>query len=75
MTHYVFVQENTHKLTVEMSPDERYEEKQQELEAAKLKSMVDRLTTADREEIFTQGGVQIVTVFLHTISLISHMLR
>lgn len=51
-----------------MSPDEHYEEKQQELEAAKLKSMVDRLTAADREEIFTQGGVQIVTVFMRTIS-------
>ena len=39
-----------------MSPDERYEEKEKEKEAVKLKKMVDGLTAQDRQLIFEQGS-------------------
>lgn len=38
-----------------MSPEENYEEMQQEIETTKLKSLVDNLTAEQKDKIFQQG--------------------
>lgn len=56
-THYLSSpQENTHRLTLSMSPDEAYVEKQVKAEEEKLQRKVRCLSDADRKEIYRKGG-------------------
>lgn len=50
-----YLKDNSHKLTVVMSPDEKYEEQRRAKEQEKLKTCVSKLTDQDRERIFQLG--------------------
>lgn len=50
------LQENTHRLTLSMNPEEAYMEKQVKAEEEKLGRKVQALTDADRKEIYEKGG-------------------
>ena len=47
--------DNNHKLTLIMSPDEKYMEKQQKNEEEKLQKCIDSLTEEDKERIYQVG--------------------
>uniref|UniRef100_A0A3Q2UFL3 Presequence protease, mitochondrial n=1 Tax=Fundulus heteroclitus TaxID=8078 RepID=A0A3Q2UFL3_FUNHE len=47
-----YFKENTHQLTLRMSPDEAYLEKQAQAEAEKLRDKISALTDGDRKEIY-----------------------
>ncbi|XP_076602007.1 presequence protease, mitochondrial [Chaetodon auriga] len=47
--------ENTHRLTLSMSPDEAYMEKQAKAEEEKLQRKIQALSDRDREEIYEKG--------------------
>ncbi len=49
------LQENTHRLTLSMSPDEAYMEKQAKAEEEKLQKKVQALSDSDRKEIYEKG--------------------
>lgn len=60
-THYKLVlQENTHRLTLSMSPDEAYLEKQAKAEEEKLQTKIQALSDSDREEIYKKGNINYV---------------
>ncbi len=46
------LQDNTHRLTLTMSPDERFLEKQTEAEEQKLKQKIQNLSEADHKDIY-----------------------
>lgn len=48
-------QNNTHQLTLSMSPDERFLEKQAEAEEQKLQQKIQILSDADRKDIYEKG--------------------
>lgn len=50
------LQENTHRLTLSMSPDEVYMEKQAEEEEEKLQKKIQALSDTDRQEIYEKGN-------------------
>ncbi|KAF7651655.1 hypothetical protein LDENG_00107570 [Lucifuga dentata] len=50
-----FFKENTHRLTLSMSPDEAYLEKQAKAEEEKLHQKVQALSDSDRKEIYEKG--------------------
>ncbi|KAL3855313.1 hypothetical protein ACJMK2_014529 [Sinanodonta woodiana] len=50
-----YLKDNPHRLTLKMSPDEKYEEKRQQREADKLRSFVNSLTEVDKEKIYERG--------------------
>ena len=50
------LQENTHRLTLSMSPDEAYLEKQAQAEEDKLQSKIQALSHSDRKEIYENGN-------------------
>lgn len=50
------LQENTHRLTLSMNPDEAYMEKQVKAEEDKLRRKVQALSDTDRKEIYQKGG-------------------
>ena len=49
-------QDNTHKLTLSMSPDEAYREKQAKAEEEKLQKKIQALSDSDRTEIYEKGN-------------------
>ena len=44
-----------HKLTLVMSPDQKYEEDLQQKEYKQLQSMLDKLTDTDKKEVLQKG--------------------
>uniref|UniRef100_A0A2K6LSZ2 Presequence protease, mitochondrial n=1 Tax=Rhinopithecus bieti TaxID=61621 RepID=A0A2K6LSZ2_RHIBE len=46
---------NQHKLTLSMRPDDKYHEKQAQVEATKLKQKVKALSPGDRQQIYEKG--------------------
>ena len=48
-------QENTHRLTLSMSPDEQYVEKQSNAEQDKLQQKIQALSDAARIDIYEKG--------------------
>ncbi|XP_068427664.1 presequence protease, mitochondrial [Clinocottus analis] len=51
----LYFKENTHRLTLSMSPDESYLEKQAKAEEEKLQKKISALSDADRKEIYENG--------------------
>lgn len=49
------LQENTHRLTLSMSPDESYLEKQAQAEEEKLQKKIQALSDGDRKEIYDKS--------------------
>ncbi|KAK1878827.1 Presequence protease mitochondrial [Dissostichus eleginoides] len=50
-----YFKENTHRLTLSMSPDETYVEKQAKAEEEKLQKKIQALSDSDRKEIYEKG--------------------
>lgn len=50
-----YFKDNTHRLTLTMSPDESYLEKQAKIEAEKLQQKVQALSENDKEQIYQKG--------------------
>ncbi|XP_056655979.1 presequence protease, mitochondrial isoform X3 [Monodelphis domestica] len=50
-----YFKNNQHRLTLSMSPDEKYYEKQAQMETEKLKQKVDSLSMKDRQQIYEKG--------------------
>ncbi|KAM7400088.1 hypothetical protein PAMA_004675 [Pampus argenteus] len=50
-----YFKENTHRLTLTMSPDEAYLDKQAKAEEEKLQRKIQALTDSDRKEIYEKG--------------------
>uniref|UniRef100_A0A3B4Z4I5 Presequence protease, mitochondrial n=1 Tax=Stegastes partitus TaxID=144197 RepID=A0A3B4Z4I5_9TELE len=50
-----YFKENTHRLTLSMSPDDTYLEKQAKAEAEKLQKKIEALSDSDRKEIYEKG--------------------
>ncbi|XP_033988015.1 presequence protease, mitochondrial [Trematomus bernacchii] len=50
-----YFKENTHRLTLSMSPDETYVEKQAKAEEEKLQKKIQALSESDRKEIYEKG--------------------
>uniref|UniRef100_A0A8C9XQS6 Pitrilysin metalloproteinase 1 n=1 Tax=Sander lucioperca TaxID=283035 RepID=A0A8C9XQS6_SANLU len=50
-----YFKENTHRLTLSMSPDEAYLEKQAQAEEEKLQRKIQALSHSDRKEIYEKG--------------------
>ncbi|XP_032387817.1 presequence protease, mitochondrial [Etheostoma spectabile] len=50
-----YFKENTHRLTLSMSPDEVYLEKQAQAEEEKLQKKIQALSHSDRKEIYEKG--------------------
>ncbi|CAM4587891.1 unnamed protein product [Leuciscus chuanchicus] len=50
-----YFKNNTHQLTLSMSPDERFLEKQAEAEEQKLQQKIQILSDADRKDIYEKG--------------------
>uniref|UniRef100_A0A8C2YZQ1 Pitrilysin metalloproteinase 1 n=1 Tax=Cyclopterus lumpus TaxID=8103 RepID=A0A8C2YZQ1_CYCLU len=50
-----YFKENTHRLTLSMSPDKAYLEKQAKAEEEKLQKKIGALSDADRKEIYEKG--------------------
>ncbi|CAB1423053.1 unnamed protein product [Pleuronectes platessa] len=50
-----YFKENTHRLTLSMSPDEAYLEKQAKAEEEKLQRKIQALSDSDRKEIYEKG--------------------
>lgn len=50
-----FLQDNPHRLTLSMSPEEDYYDKQAKLEAEKLKKKVNSLSEEEKKQIFEKG--------------------
>lgn len=55
-TFSTLLQENTHRLTLSMSPDENYLEKQAKEEEEKLQKKIHVLSDADRTELYEKGN-------------------
>lgn len=49
-------QDNTHRLTLKMSPDEAYLKKQAEAEEKKLQEKIQLLTDDEKKEIYEKGN-------------------
>ncbi|XP_071346670.1 presequence protease, mitochondrial [Trachinotus anak] len=50
-----YFKENTHRLTLSMSPDEAYLEKQAQAEEEKLQKKIQALSDSDKKEIYEKG--------------------
>uniref|UniRef100_A0A2K5QPV1 Presequence protease, mitochondrial n=1 Tax=Cebus imitator TaxID=2715852 RepID=A0A2K5QPV1_CEBIM len=50
-----YFKNNQHKLTLSMRPDDKYREKQAQLEATKLKQKVEALSPRDRQQVHEKG--------------------
>ncbi|XP_070774904.1 presequence protease, mitochondrial [Enoplosus armatus] len=50
-----YFKENTHRLTLSMSPDEAYMEKQAKAEEEKLQKKIQALSDSDRKDIYEKG--------------------
>ncbi|KAG9355172.1 hypothetical protein JZ751_000010 [Albula glossodonta] len=51
-----YFKDNTHRLTLSMSPDQSFYEKQAEAERVKLQKKVQALSENDRKDIYEKGG-------------------
>lgn len=51
----LFLQDNPHKLTLSMSPEEDYHDKQAKMEAEKLEKKVNALSEEEKTQIFEKG--------------------
>lgn len=51
----IFLQDNPHKLTLSMSPEEDYHDKQAKMEAEKLEKKVNALSKEEKTQIFEKG--------------------
>lgn len=49
------LQNNPHKLTLSMTPDDKYPEKQAQMETEKLKQKVNSLSPKDKQQIYEKG--------------------
>uniref|UniRef100_A0A671NIE5 Presequence protease, mitochondrial n=1 Tax=Sinocyclocheilus anshuiensis TaxID=1608454 RepID=A0A671NIE5_9TELE len=56
-----YFKDNTHRLTLTMSPDERFLEKQAEAEEQKLQQKIQNLSDADHKDIY-EKGLQLLAV-------------
>ncbi|KAM6920229.1 presequence protease, mitochondrial [Lycodopsis pacificus] len=56
-----YFKENTHRLTLSMSPDEAYLEKQAKAEEEKLQKKIQALSDGDRKEIY-ENGLELLAV-------------
>ncbi|KAG7236413.1 hypothetical protein INR49_000968 [Caranx melampygus] len=54
-----YFRENTHRLTLSMSPDDSYLEKQAQAEEEKLQKKIQVLSDSDKKEIYEKGGVPV----------------
>uniref|UniRef100_A0A672NXD7 Presequence protease, mitochondrial n=1 Tax=Sinocyclocheilus grahami TaxID=75366 RepID=A0A672NXD7_SINGR len=52
-----YFKDNTHRLTLTMSPDERFLEKQAEAEEQKLQQKIQNLSHADHKDIYEKGMI------------------
>ncbi|XP_040824005.1 presequence protease, mitochondrial isoform X1 [Ochotona curzoniae] len=50
-----YFKNNQHRLTLSMNPDDKYYEKQAQMEAEKLKQKVNSLSLKDKEQIYEKG--------------------
>ncbi|VCX40263.1 unnamed protein product [Gulo gulo] len=50
-----YFKNNPHKLTLSMTPDDKYPEKQAQMETEKLKQKVDSLSPKDKQQIYEKG--------------------
>ncbi|KAF5928002.1 hypothetical protein HPG69_014160 [Diceros bicornis minor] len=50
-----YFKNNQHKLTLSMKPDDRYSEKQTQMETEKLKQKVNSLSLKDKQQIYEKG--------------------
>ncbi|XP_057400410.1 presequence protease, mitochondrial isoform X3 [Balaenoptera acutorostrata] len=50
-----YFKNNQHKLTLSMKPDDKYSEKQMQLETEKLKQKVNSLSPEDKQQIYEKG--------------------
>lgn len=50
-----FLQDNPHRLTLTMSPEEKYHDKQAKMEAEKLEKKVNALSEEEKTQIFEKG--------------------
>lgn len=57
-------QDNTHRLTLSMSPDEAYTEKKAKEEEEKLQRKIQALSDSDREEIYVKGTWTLTFILL-----------
>lgn len=51
----IFLQDNPHKLTLSMSPEEDYHDKKAKMETEKLEKKVNALSEEEKTEIFEKG--------------------
>uniref|UniRef100_F7C6Q1 Presequence protease, mitochondrial n=1 Tax=Equus caballus TaxID=9796 RepID=F7C6Q1_HORSE len=51
----LLMQNNQHKLTLSMKPDDKYSEKQTQMETEKLKQKVKSLSVKDKQQIYEKG--------------------
>lgn len=50
-----WLQNNRHKLTLSMRPDDQYSEKQMQLETEKLRQKVSSLSSEDKRQVYEKG--------------------
>ncbi|KTF93604.1 hypothetical protein cypCar_00006289 [Cyprinus carpio] len=55
-----YFKDNTHRLTLTMSPDERFLEKQAEAEEQKLQEKIQNLSDADHKDIYEKAGLMLL---------------
>ncbi|XP_016110781.1 presequence protease, mitochondrial-like [Sinocyclocheilus grahami] len=69
-----YFKDNTHRLTLTMSPDERFLEKQAEAEEQKLQQKIQNLSHADHKDIYEKGlqllAVQSTTIYAFVFILV-----
>lgn len=51
------LQNNRHKLTLSMKPDDKYSEKQAQMETEKLQQKVTSLSPEEKQQIYEKGQV------------------
>lgn len=52
---WMLLQNNQHKLTLSMKPDDKYSEKQAQMETEKLQQKVSALSLEDKQQIYDKG--------------------
>lgn len=52
---FLLLQNNQHKLTLSMKPDDQYSEKQTQMETEKLQQKVGSLSLEDKQQIYEKG--------------------
>ena len=57
---FSFCQDNNHKLTLTMSPDESYEDDKTKREEERLQKLVSQLSDSDKQSIYQTGWLVMV---------------